>query len=80
MLKEKLIAELQNLPEGTEVCLFDYRKNFFNDSGDGEGSSSGIYKQFEISYLEKEDIVEGTKPFAVMSFDNDDYDEDEKKL
>jgi len=75
MKKEKLIEELQKLPDNTEVCLFDYKKNMDNDAGDG--SSSGIYPDFEVTMLTLEDVAKGHDLFAILSFDNDDYDDNE---
>jgi hypothetical protein len=83
MKKEKLIEQLQMLPDGVEVILFDWRKNLSEDSGDG--SSAGIYPEFdvELHQLEpdeaefyKEQHDEDFKPFAALGFGNDDYDDD----
>lgn len=72
MIKEKLIEELQKLPDGVEVCICDWRKQLHHDVGCGSGA--GIEARFEVQMLGVEDITEGSKPFAVLSFDNDDYD------
>jgi hypothetical protein len=83
MLIENLIEQLQKLPKGTNVCLYDHRKNMGDDSGDG--SSAGIYPEFEISLMDLEpDEIEFLKeqhdrdfvPWVAIAFDNDDYDED----
>jgi len=85
MKKESLIEELQKLPEGMEVCVFDWRKNFFHDPGDGSGCGEGIYSQLEVEvhklegaeakfYKEMND--KEFVPFAAISFRNDDYDDD----
>lgn len=61
MKREELIKKLEELPEGTEVVLFDVDKNIREDWG--EGSSEGIYPEFETEYHTGEDIKEGSKPF-----------------
>lgn len=71
MKKEKLIQELQKLPDGVEICVFDVRKNIDHDLGDG--SSEGIYPHYEISMMDEEGVQEGTEPFAVLTIENDDY-------
>ncbi len=71
MKKEELIKQLQALPDGVEVVIFDHRKNLDQDSGDG--SSAGIYKDFQISHHTPEEIADGCIPFASMAFDNEDY-------
>jgi hypothetical protein len=79
MLKEDLIKQIQeNIPDGMEVVLFDHRQNLNDDIGDG--SSYGIYKDFEIGVHTKEEIKDGCIPFAYLSFDNDDYNDDGEKL
>lgn len=77
MTKEELIKIIQKLPDGINVRLFDWRQNLYNDCGDG--CSVGIYSKFHISMLGKEDIQKGTKPFAVISFDNEDYNDHGQK-
>lgn len=74
MKKEKLIEELQKLPDGIEICVFDWRKNLNNDCGDG--SSIGIYPDFEIELMDKSQIKKGSSPFATINIENDDYEED----
>jgi hypothetical protein len=82
MKKEKLIEELEKLPDGIEVCIFDYRKNLANDIGDG--SSEGVYSDFEISVesLEGEEAEwyreqhnEEFIPWASLCFDNFEFEE-----
>lgn len=82
MKKEKLIEELQKLPDGVEVVVFDWRKNLSEDSGDG--SSAGIYPEFDVELHKLEgDEAEFYKeqhdkdfvPFASLSFASDDYDD-----
>lgn len=73
MKKEKLIEELQKLPEGIDVCVCDWRKNLNDDCG--EGSSVGIYPDFKVELLDKSEIKDGCTPFVVLSIENDDYDE-----
>lgn len=83
MLVEKIIEELQKFPKGTEVCLYDWRKNLRNDVGDG--SSEGIYPDFDIELRTlKSDEAEFFKemhdqeftPWIAIGFNNSDYNED----
>jgi hypothetical protein len=74
MKREQLIEELQKLPEGIEVCVFDWRMNLHDDSGDG--SSAGIYSDFNIAVYGEDEIVEDTIPFATLEINNDDYNND----
>ena len=83
MIKEKLIEALQKLPDGINVNLFDHRKCMHDDCGDG--SHEGIYPEFEIEVIkiEEKDGLELYKerhgvpfrPWAALSFVNDDYEE-----
>jgi hypothetical protein len=71
MKVEQLIAELQKLPAGTEVVIFDGRKNLFHE--DGDGSSVGFYNDFYL--FQDETIIhrDGVTPLAALSFENEDY-------
>jgi hypothetical protein len=81
MKKEDLIKQIQDkVPDGMEVVLFDHRQNLYNNSGDGEGSSAGIYKDFEVVMYTEEEIKDGCIPFASLCFDNEDYNEDGEKM
>lgn len=74
MKKEELIEKLQKLPEGIEICVFDWRKNLNDDCGDG--SSVGVYPEFEIELISKDSIPKGNKPWVAFNIENDDYNED----
>lgn len=84
MLVETIIEQLQKMPTGTEVCLYDWRMNISDDIGDG--SSIGIYSNFEISlqtleaefYNNKED--RSLVPWVAISFKNNDYNDDGFKV
>lgn len=73
MKKEKLIEELQKIPDGIEVCVFDWRKNLNNDCGDG--SSVGIYPDFKVELMVDDFIPKGGAPWVGLNVENDDYDE-----
>ena len=82
MKKELLIEELQKLPDGIEVCVFDHRKCMHDDSGDG--SSEGVHPEFnvEVISIEPEEVEHYKEhhgkdfiPWAALSFENDDYEE-----
>lgn len=67
MNKEELIQKIvETVKDGSEVVIFDSVKNFAGD--DGEGSSAGIYKNFEIVNFGKKDIMEGSNPFSAICF------------
>ncbi len=76
MKKEDLIKELQKLPDGTNVSIYDWRKSYCH--ADDEGNSEGMY-DFNVQLIEPSedsDTEDKFKPFAVLSFDNDDYNDD----
>jgi hypothetical protein len=70
MKVEKLIKELQKLPAGIEVCIGDYKKNVHHADGEPEGCGEGIYKDFNVDLMEKEEIPKGSKPWASLTFDS----------
>lgn len=59
-----MIEELQKLPAQTNVVLADYEKNLEADMG--EGSSEGLYPDFEIEYLGEDEVTDESKPFAAL--------------
>ena len=72
MKKEELIKKIMEVvPDGAEVVVFDHRKNLSDDCGDG--SSAGIYKDFDVMHHTKKDIAEGSIQFSALYFDNTDY-------
>ena len=71
MLVEKLIEELQKLPAQTNVVIADYEKNLENDMG--EGSSEGLYPDFEIEYLNEDEVTDTSKPFAALVIPHDEF-------
>ena len=73
MIKEKLIKELQKLPAGTNVVIADYKKNLAADMG--EGSSEGLYPEFKIEYLGKDQVTDTSKPFAALVIPQDEFEE-----
>lgn len=80
MKKEELIKQLQEkIADGMEVVIFDHRKNLHEDYGDDSGCSAGIYPNFDIIQFTNEEIKDGSVPFAVLMFDNDDYDDETGK-
>jgi len=74
MKNKDLIEKLSQLPEDTEVCIFDWRKNLSDDCG--EGSSVGIYPKIEVALQGKDEIREGSKPWIAIGFQNIDYNDD----
>lgn len=72
MKKEDLIKKIQEtVPDGGEVVIFDFRKNLGDDMGDG--SSAGIYKDFEIEHYTEQEVKDGAIPFSAIVFENEDY-------
>lgn len=69
MKVEQLIKELSNFPKGSDVCIFDYRKNL-SDQADEEGSGLGITEDITVIH------VDGKPPFIGLFFNNEDYDLD----
>lgn len=79
MTKEELIKKIQdNIPDGAEVVIFDWRKNLGDDVGDG--SSAGIYKDFDIEHFTEKEIEDGCIPFSALVFNNDDYSDEGELL
>lgn len=79
MKKEELIKQIQEkVPNGAEVVVFDWRKNLSEDWG--EGSSAGIYKEFDVEVHTAEEIKDGCIPFASITFNSDDYTDQGEKL
>lgn len=74
MIKEELIKAIEeNVPDGAEVVLVDLKKN--HDGEHGEGSSEGIYNEFEVIHFNtsKEDKEEGLEPFYGICFNDIDF-------
>lgn len=90
MIVEQLIEELQKMPPGTNVCIFDWRKSLANDPGDGtSGNGEGIYSDFYIEMMELgPDEAEFHKEindteyvaWLAIGFENDDYTEEGEKV
>lgn len=70
MKKEELLEKIKALPDGVEVCIFDHRKNLHHANDEPQGM--GIEKSFEVDMMKDGE----PKPFAVLSFTNDDYESD----
>lgn len=72
MKVSELIKKLKKMPKDTEVCIFDWRKNCFNDDGDGTGI--GIEPVKEISLENSDEETESDfKPFVALGYNNCDY-------
>jgi hypothetical protein len=69
MKVSELIEKLKELPQDLEVRVFDVRKNFSWDNGDGE-SELGIY-EFDIEHCNEVD-----PQWVALGFCNPDYDDD----
>jgi hypothetical protein len=74
MTVKQLIEKLQALPQEKQVCIFDHK---YNLSGDwGEGSSIGIYTEFNAYEMPKDSVPNGRETWVALEFDNDMIDED----
>ena len=74
MKKEELIKQLQKLPAGQEVCIFDWRKALRNIDGGGEPNGIGVEPEFEVKFVTEDDGW--YNPLIVLAFKNDDYKDD----
>ena len=81
----KSLVEIQAKRPGINVAIFDHRKNLGDDCGDG--SSAGIYPEIEptvmeltepdeVEYYKEQHDGKAYKPWAALSFDNEDYDKE----
>lgn len=68
MKAKDLIAKLEVFDPEMEVCLYDHKTNVNEDCGDG--SSAGIYSEFEVLQIPDDMIPEGGKPWIMLAFDN----------
>lgn len=73
MKKEEFIKEIEKLPDGIDICITDWRKNLNRANGSHEGSTAGVYSDFEIGVARKDEIADNQEPFAFISFENEDY-------
>lgn len=66
MRKDELIRALANIPGNPVVALLDVPRNIAGDSGDG--SSDGVYPDFSVEYMQKDNIPDGHKPWISIQF------------
>jgi hypothetical protein len=78
MKKSELIKKLQEIPGDPEVCLLDNLMNMYYD--DGDGSSAGVYPDFDIHMITTEDlpadhpaVEDQMLPWLAISFKNEEY-------
>jgi len=75
MKTDKLIEELQKMPQNLDVCVADWRKHIHN--ADDEPNGIGIEPSFKVELIEGNGVP---VPFIALSFENDDYDEDGERV
>ncbi len=78
MKKEELLKRINLLPDGVEICIYDY---LANSEGDNDGEDTyweGIYSKFDIGMMRKDDVMPKENRWAYISFTNPDYKEDGK--
>jgi len=78
MKKEELLKEINKLPDGVEICIFDYLANSEGDNDGEDGYFEGIYCDFVVGFMRKDDVMPKEKRWAYISFTNPDYKEDGK--
>lgn len=67
MKKEELLKEINKLPDGIEVQIFDFIKN---SNGDNDGEDyyyDGLYSDFEVGIMNKNEVK--NDPWAYLSFE-----------
>lgn len=87
MTKRELINQLEalNVPDDTDVNIYDHMKNMGDD--DGSGSSIGMYSEYTVGLMNDDltqeeidnfEIEHGIIPgvFIVLVFDNPELEED----
>lgn len=75
MTKESLIALLNELPDGTQVKIVNWKLNLVYEPEDREGDL-GVYDDYELAYFDK-DV---SPPFAAIVFDDPDIDLDDEPI
>jgi hypothetical protein len=81
MIKEELINALQQLPDGMEVKVVNYKQNYLSAFYDEE--PEGVYIDFEIVVFDEElNDDPDVEPFAAIVFDDPDIviEDDEMEL
>ena len=74
----ELIKVLEKFPQDKLIAVMDWRKSLHHDFG--EGTSKGIYTEFEFQEFKETDILPSTKPFVAILIKNDDYTDSGKRL
>lgn len=69
MRKNDLINRLAVIPGNPVVALLDAPKNIAADTG--EGSSEGVYPDFSVEYMGKDNVPDGHKPWISIQFTPD---------
>lgn len=67
MKKEELLKEINKLPDGVVVQIFDFIKNINGDTDGEDGHIEGLYSDFEVGMMGKNE-VKGS-PWAYLSFE-----------
>ena len=78
MKKEELLKKINELPDGIEICIFDYMANSEGESDGEDKYFDGIFRDFEIGLMDKDDLANKEMPWGYISFKNPDYEEDGK--
>ena len=71
MKKSEFIAKLQAIPGDPDVAILDWLTNLNED--DGEGSSEGVYSEFDVDLMEPDTTLSAKpafKPWIALSFEN----------
>jgi hypothetical protein len=78
MKVRELINLLDHYDPEMEVCIFDHKYNLKEDYGDG--TSAGVYPDFEVAPMTHDAIPEGTPEWLALSFDNSLIDDDTESV
>lgn len=73
MKLKEVIEKLNQFDPEMEVCIFDHKYNLQEDHGEGTGA--GVYSNFEIHKIGKEDIPDGSPEWVALSFSNESIDD-----
>lgn len=68
MKNKNLIETLKQYSEDIEVCILDFLTNLNEDFGDG--TSAGVYPNFDVEPISKEEVTDNSENFIALSFNN----------
>ena len=69
MIVSELITQLMLLPQDQQICILDYKENQRHDYG--EGSKAGIYVNFKVYEISKDDVPDNSPSWVAIEFENE---------